>query len=405
MTAMAIGQSRGRFGSRITGWVARLALVGLGAVLLTACQGSRQQQGGQSFSTQPSGQSTFAAQPQLANAFGDGITTVAILVPLTGADAAVGQQLLNAAQMAAVERGGQNFVLLAKDTQGSPAGAAAAAQQAIAERADIIIGPLRSQEVAAVGPIAAQAGIAVVGFTSDASVATPGVFVMGQTPEDEVDRIMAYAARQGASVVAALVPQTAYGTVAVNALQRAAPRYGLAVGAIQSYNPTDPDHSPAVEPLQAGGFDTLFVPDGGASLTRIMPFVAYFNAARGRQVLGMAQWDDARTLSEPATHGGLFANVDPRMRDAFVAKYQGAYGSAPSQVAGLAYNAAAMAAELGRQNNFAPAAIANPNGFSGVYGAYRFGPDSVADHALAVMQVQPTGFAVVDPAPTSFVGF
>ena len=399
MTAMASGRS----GGRLAGLAARLALVGLGVVLLAACQSSRQQGGGQSFSQ--TGPTSFTPIPQAANAFGDGITTIAILVPLTGADAAVGQQLLNAAQMAAVERGGQSFVLIAKDTQGNPAAAAAAAQQASAERADIIVGPLRSQEVAAVGPIAAQAGIAVIGFTSDAAVATPGVFVMGQTPQDEVDRIMAYAARQGASVVAALIPQTAYGTVAMNAFQQSAQRNGLSVGAIQSYNPTDPDHSAAVEPLQSGGFDTLFVPDGGASLTRIMPFVAYYNVANGRQVLGMAQWDDPRTFSEPSTSGGLFANIDPRMRDAFFAKYQGAYGSTPSQVAGLAYDAVAMAAELGRANNFTPAAIANPNGFSGVFGAYRFGPDSVADHALAVLQVQPNGFAVVDPAPSTFVGF
>lgn len=402
MTAMAFGRPAGRMAR----WTARLAMVGMGLVMLAGCQASRQQQQGQSFSTAQPGPSTFTPAPQFAsNAFGDGITTVAILVPLTGPDAAVGQQLLNAAQLAAVERGGQNFVLLSKDTQGTPAGAAAAAQHAVAERADIIVGPLRSQEVAAVGPIAAQAGIAVVGFTNDASVAAPGVFVMGQTPQDEVDRILSYAARNGARVVAALVPQTAYGTVAVNALQQLAPRHGISVGAIQSYNPTDADHSAAVRPLQSGGFDSLFVPDGGASLTRIMPFVAYYNVARGRQLLGVAQWDDPRTLSEPSTNGGLFANVDPRMRDAFVAKYQSAYGSAPAQVAGLAYNAVAMAAELGRQNNFSAAAIANPNGFSGVYGAYRFGPDYVADHALAVLQVQSGGFAVVDPAPTSFVGY
>ncbi|MGF1624623.1 MAG: penicillin-binding protein activator [Alphaproteobacteria bacterium] len=406
MTAMAMGRVSGRRLRRtsgVAGVAARLALLGLGVVLLGACQSSRQQ-ATPSFQ-QPTTPGAFTPSPQLADAFGDGITTVAILAPLTGADAAVGQQLLNAAQMAAVERGGQNFVLIAKDTQGSPAAAAAAAQQAIAERADIIIGPLRSQEVAAVGPIAAQAGITVVGFSSDASVAGPGVLVMGLTPADEVDRIMAYAARQGASVVAALVPQTAYGTVAMNAFQQLAPRHGLAMGAIQSYNPTDADHTAAVQPLQSGGFDTLFVPDGGASLARIMPFVAYYNVDRGRRVLGTAVWDDPRTLGEPATTGGLFANVDPRMRDAFNAKYQGAYGSTPSQVAGLAYNAVAMAAELGRSNNFSTAAIANPNGFNGVFGAYRFGPDYVADHALAVMQVQSGGFAVVDPAPTSFVGF
>ena len=383
--------------------IGRWTAIGVALAALAACQGTRQQQAG------PTGPATSlpatSGAALLPDAFADGTTTVAILAPLTGADAAVGQQLVNAAQMAAVERGGQNYVLIAKDTQGTPTGAAAAAQQAIQERADIIIGPLRAQNVAAVAPVAALAGISVVAFTTDATVAGPNSFVLGLTPENEVERIVAYAARQGASVVAALVPQTAYGSVAVNALQAAAPRAGLAIGPIQVYNPTDSDHSPAVQSLQSGGFDTLFIPDGGTSLARIMPFVAYYNVDRGRRVLGTGQWLGSATLSEPATNGGLFASVDQRMRDAFSAKYQGAYGAQPSLVAGLAYDAAAMAAELGRSNNFSSAAIANPNGFSGVYGAYRFGPDYVADHALAVLQVSSGGFAVIDPAPTTFVGF
>ena len=399
MTAMALDRSV----SKIARFAVRGMMLGLGVALLSACQSSRQQ-------AAPSapiqtGPSTFATTALTPDSFGDGITTVAILVPLSGADAAAGQQLLNAAQMAAVERGGQNYQLISLDTQGTPTGAAAAAQSAVAQRADIIIGPLRSQNVASVAQVAAPAGITVLGFTSDSSVAGPGVFVMGFTPEDEVDRIMAYAARQGSSVVAALVPQSAYGTVTANALQAAAPRNGLAVGAIQTYNPTDPDHSAAVRPLEAGGFDTLFIPDGGASLTRIMPFVAYFNVNQGRRVLGTGQWDDPRTLSEPATVGGVFATVDPTLREAFASKYQGAYGETPSNIAGLAYDAAAIAAEMGRANNFSAQMLTNPNGFRGVYGAFRFGPDYVADHALAVLQVQSNGFTMVDPAPGSFVGF
>ncbi len=400
MTAMALDRSVSSFAR----FALRGAVLGLGVVALAACQSGRQQQAAPSVPTQ-TGPTGFATTGLAPDAFGDGITTVAILAPLSGADAAAGQQLVNAAQMAAVERGGQNFQLISLDTQGTPSGAAAAAQSAIAQRADIIIGPLRSQNVAAVAQVAGPAGITVVGFTSDSSVAGPGVYVLGFTPEDEVDRIMAYAARQGSSVVAALVPQTAYGTVTANALQAAAPRNGLALGAIQTYNPTDPDHSAAVRPLEAGGFDTLFIPDGGASLTRIMPFVAYFNVNRGRQVLGTGQWDDPRTLSEPATVGAVFASIDPAMRDAFAAKYQGAYGSTPSNIAGLAYDAAAMAAEMGRSNNFSAQMLSNPSGFRGVYGAFRFGPDNVADHALAVLQVQSNGFSVVDPAPSSFVGF
>jgi ABC-type branched-subunit amino acid transport system substrate-binding protein len=296
-------------------------------------------------------------------------------------------------------------VLLSKDTQGTPAGATAAAQAAIAERADIIIGPLRAQNLQAVQPIAAQAGISVVSFTSTAAVAGPNAFVLGITPESEVERIAAYAARQGSSVLAILAPQNEYGSVATQAMQAAASRNGMAIGPIQVYNPTDADHTPAVRSLEAGGFDTLFVPDGGGSLARVMPFVAYYNVNRGRRVLGTGQWDSQATFGDPSMNGGLFASIDPAARNAFFSKYQAAYGSQPAVVAGLAYDAASMAAALGQANDFSANAIANPNGFTGVYGAYRFGADHVATHALAVLQVNGSRFDTVDPAPTSFIGF
>ncbi|MEZ5668020.1 MAG: penicillin-binding protein activator [Alphaproteobacteria bacterium] len=402
MTAMASGRTVTEALARLARWTA----LGLGLAALAACQGSRQQTGGPAGPTGPLpaiGAPTALATP---DAFGDGVTTVAILAPLTGADAAIGQQLVNAAQMAAVERGGQNFVLIAKDTQGTPTGAAAAAQQAILERADIIIGPLRSQNVAAVAPIAAQAGINVVAFTTDATVAGPNAFVLGLTPEGEVERILSYAARQGSSVIAALVPQTAYGSVAANALQAIAPRVGLAVGPIQVYNPTDSDHTPAVQSLQSGGFDTLFVPGRrgqpgpGDAVRRLLQRRPRPAGAGHRPVAGREHADRPVDQRRAVRH----ASTRPCATPSF-AKYQSAYGTAPSLVAGLAYDAAAMAAELGRANNFSGAAIANQNGFGGVYGAYRFGADSVADHALAVLQVANGGFVVIDPAPTSFVGF
>ena len=43
-----------------------------------------------------------------------------------------------------------------------------------------------------------------------------------------------------------------------------------------------------------------------------------------------------------------------------------------------------------------------PNGFSGVDGIFRFRPDGSAERGLAILEVSPNGFAVVDPAPRSF---
>ncbi len=392
-------------GKKAAGLLGRAAVVLATAGLLAAC-GATQRAATPQFGTGPTGPVVGPVQTAAPNV--DGQVTVAILLPLSGPDASLGQTMLNAAQMAAVETGGQNFVLIAKDTGGTPTGATAAAQAAIAERADLIVGPLRAESVAAVGPIAASAGINVIGFTSDTSVAGPNVFVMGYTPEEQVDRILAYTARQGTSVVAALVPNSRYGSVAMSAMQASAGRYGVGVGTVQTYDQSQPDHRASVEPLQSGGFDALMIPDSGGSLQRILAFVGYYNINTQAQILGTSTWYDSSTLSEPASVGAIFAGVDTTLLANFEAKYSGAYGGQPPLVAGLAYDAVGLAASLGRnpeEQAFDRNNIANPNGFGGVLGAFRFGGNGVAEHGLAVLRVEQNGFSVIDPAPGSFIGF
>ena len=51
---------------------------------------------------------------------------------------------------------------------------------------------------------------------------------------------------------------------------------------------------------------------------------------------------------------------------------------------------------------FTDAALSDPNGFSGVDGIFRFRDDGSAERGLAILQVGPNGFAVVDPAPKTF---
>jgi hypothetical protein len=46
--------------------------------------------------------------------------------------------------------------------------------------------------------------------------------------------------------------------------------------------------------------------------------------------------------------------------------------------------------------------LRDPQGFSGVDGAFRFGRDGVADRALEVREVTAAGTNVISPAPRGF---
>ena len=134
---------------------------------------------------------------------------VAILLPLSGPRADIGQAMLHAAQLALDGPGAPPLDV--KDTGGTPDGAAAAAQAAIAEGAGLILGPLTSPETAAVAPVARAANVAVLAFTNDPSQAQPGVWTLGITPGQQVRRLVAAAQAQGKSQFAALLPDTDFG--------------------------------------------------------------------------------------------------------------------------------------------------------------------------------------------------
>ncbi|MCH7943884.1 MAG: penicillin-binding protein activator [Proteobacteria bacterium] len=150
-----------------------------------------------------------------------GPVSVALLLPLTGPSADLGQALFEAAQLALFDVGNEDFVLLPRDTLGTPEGAAIAANQALADGARLVIGPLFSGSVAAVAPITQLAGVNVVAFSSDRSVARPGVYLMGFLPGQQVVRVVEYAITRGLKWFTALAPSNAYGQSMVAALTRA----------------------------------------------------------------------------------------------------------------------------------------------------------------------------------------
>src|SRR5262249_4861672 len=116
------------------------------SVVLAACAS---QFGGTQTRLQPTDRTAVAP-------VGEGQVRVAVALPLSaqGNAGVAAQSMRNAAEMALAEFKSPNVQLLVKDDGGTPQGAQAAAQQAISEGAEIIIGPLFAQSVSAVGQAA-----------------------------------------------------------------------------------------------------------------------------------------------------------------------------------------------------------------------------------------------------------
>lgn len=366
-------------------------------------------------------------------------TRVGLLLPLSGPNARLGEAMLNAAQMALFDVAGDDFVLLPRDTQGTPEGAAKAASAVLAQGAQLILGPLLAGEVAAVKPVAQQAHVNMVAFSTDEQLAGGGTYLLSFPPRQSVDRIVAYVHQQGVARFAALAPETPYGQLVVDELRAAANAAGASVTHVELYDPGTKDLRPTVRRLAAfagqapaevpaaapgqpaaagggaklalnqaesGGFGAVLIPESGARLKEAASLLPYFDVDPAKvHVLGTGIWDEPGLGSEPALVGGWFAAPAPAGHAAFAKRFQQLFKAPPPRLASLGYDAVALAAVLGKKSGpagYSAAALTDPSGFAGVDGIFRFRADGRADRGLAVLEVERAGFKVVSPAPDTF---
>jgi branched-chain amino acid transport system substrate-binding protein len=374
------------------------------AFALTACAGTTLNQAG---GGEPPPQ---AAAPEDGGQIGTGQVRVGLILPLTaqGNAGVAARSMKNAAEMALAEFKNPNIQLLVKDDAGTPQGAQAAAEQALAEGAEIIIGPLFAQAVRAVGSVARPRGIPVIAFSTDASVATNGIYLLSFLPESDVKRIIDYAVSHGKRSFAALMPDNAYGTVVEAAFQQDVASRGARVIALEKY-PLDPGKltEPAGRVAQAASrADAIFIPDGADAVPQVVGALAADRVNLKRlQLLGTGLWDDPRIFSTPALQGGLFAAPESTGFRNFSARYRSRYGQDPVRTATLAYDAVALVAALVKTQGpprFSVQVLTNASGFAGIDGIFRFRPNGTTERGLAVLRVEPSGPQVVSPAPKSF---
>ncbi len=340
----------------------------------------------------------------------DGQVRIAVLLPFSHPEKgtrAVAQALLDAAQMAMFDMGAKSMVLLPQDTGTTPESAALAANAAIDKGAELILGPLLANDVRAVAPVARQRNVPIIAFSTDRTVAGDGVFLLSFLPEQEVSRIVSYAVSQGRGKFAALVPSTPYGRRVEEAFRNTVMQSGREVVAVQTYEPNAQALEPAVKAIRKMGFDAIFLPEGGQMLRSLGPILTV-NGVDGRKVklLGTGLWDDAATAREPSLLGGWYAVPPQEQRVTFSTRFQQLYGTKAPRIASLAYDAIALSATLsgGRPGQrYTKTSIADPNGFAGIDGIFRFRSDGMTERGLAVLELANGGqLNVVSPAANTF---
>jgi ABC-type branched-subunit amino acid transport system substrate-binding protein len=370
----------------------RAALAGISITILalTACQTGPGRLGG------PTG----VEPPPVPS--GQQTNEVAVIVPLTGQDGAVGTSIANAARLALLDTGEKSIRIQVYDSAG-PGGAVAATQKAITDGNRLILGPLLAEDVRAAGPIARQAGIPVIAFSNDEGVAGNGVYIMGFTPDQSISRVVAYSRSKGVNSFGALVPTGLYGQRAAQALIGAVRKSGGRVASIESYDRSQASISAAAKRLNAkGAVDAVLIGDSSR-----MAAVAGPALKPGPRRLGTELWASDRTIGKAVSlRGAWYAAAPDTQYDKLVVRYRARYGKAPYRLASLGYDAVLLAVRSAKDwpigRAFPAKSLIASDGFAGVDGNFRFAKDGIAERLLEVRQVTATGTSVVSTAGTVF---
>ncbi|MBX7515195.1 penicillin-binding protein activator [Qipengyuania sp. GH38] len=326
---------------------------------------------------------------------------VALLVPMSGDNGAVGQSIANATTMALLDTNADNIRITTYDTA---RGAQAAANDALADGSRLILGPLLGSNVAAVRSTAAAENVPIISFSNDTTVAGPGVFIMGHIPEQSISRSVEYARQQGANTFAVLAPESDYGSRAEAALRSALTSYGGRLVATERYSRTNTSVVSAAGRLKAmGGFDTVLIADGGTPSIRGAQAIV----SPSLRILGTERWaGESALLRLEALEGALFSAVTDGRYGGFVTSYEARFGSQPYRVATLGYDAvlltlrAARDWEVGRE--FPTDILFQSGGFDGMDGPFRFQRNGIVERALEVRSVSDGGIITVSRAPSGF---
>jgi ABC-type branched-subunit amino acid transport system substrate-binding protein len=339
---------------------------------------------------------------------GSGATKIGLVVPLTQASGAsvVGASLRNAAKLAYADSGVNDVTILVKDDKSSAAGAQAATQAAINEGAEIILGPVFANNVKEAGRIAHAAGKPVIAFSTDASAASRGVYLLSFLVDGYVERVVAFAQQRGKKSVAALVPDNDYGTIALAQFQQSASAHDMRVLTIERYKPGAAGESVKRIAAVSAQIDSLFIPEQVEAMPALSQELQNAGIdSKKVQILGTGLWNDARVLKLPALQGAWFAAPENAGFNAFAQRYRAKFNSDPARIATLSYDAVSLAIALARSQGsqrYSDNVLTNPSGFNGADGVFRFKADGTNERGLSVLEISGGAAKVISPAPRSF---
>ena len=349
----------------------------------------------------------------------------AVLLPLSGKSANVGNAFQNSAMMALQEQQKSPLELMFFDTKGSEEGVGAAWQEAHAQHPDVVIGPVFAQELSALK--SESPDVPVISFSTDSSLMGSDVYTMGVLIPNQIERLVNFMCEKGERKIAVIGPEDKTGEITMNTLSEAVNTCpNMVLKHISLYEPetvdfmsviskissklvdprkvklTDKEREILATPIEERlDFDALLIFEDGVKLQQILSLLAYYDISpKVVSFYGLANWQGLR---DRGLVGGYFAATPIARTKAFEARYWESFGENPPRIAAIAYDAVSLISALADKQALTPHNLLNPTGFNGVNGRFRLKKDGTNERLLDVFQVTASGLSeTVSLAPDSF---
>ena len=356
---------------------------------------------------------------------------IAILVPLSGKVKAVGESIVNSAQMSIFDNNKRNVVLKIYDTKGTTFGAVEALNSAIKDGIDVVVGPLFSEETKAIKNIIKNNNLISFSLSNDEELKNiDNVFVTGSIPEQEIQTLISYMMDNDFYNYVALMPNSSHGALMNKILRNTILNKDGLLIKTDYYEPNEKNMLLKINDLvnfyevpqtifedyekkklenKLLGLEepeliiqeeekiypqALFIPDGGSKAEEIANLL-FINQKNDRyiQLIGTSKLDgDINVQSNPYMDKVIFVGSNPEKYQKFYDDYLKIYRKEPVKITSMVYDLINVIDKF--YEKFEDGYVVNkrvlldPNGFDGIDGKFRFLPNGLVDRHLYVIQMQ-----------------
>ena len=331
---------------------------------------------------------------------------IGLLVPLTGQFSYLGDTISGGSELAFFKMQNPNIELLYFDTAGGDK-VIEAANSAISNDVDVIIGPLFSDSVKAIKPLFNELDIPILSFSNNIDVAEEGVWVLGYLPEQQIDQLVDFAVARGKQNFGILSSSSQLGKKitksAVNKLTEygLSPRTVLTISNIEDIDQNellnkikifaqyiDTEKDPLTLPPPV--FDTVLIAGDTSFILQVAPILSYYDLGPDRALfIGIDRWNIPKMLNEPSLQNAILTLPTRPADEKFNKVWESEFKIDSNDLARISFDATALVIATANINSDASLSerLAGQPGFLGFSGQFKMSRTGLTERIFEIKKI------------------